>query len=48
MNFIPKIDRRSFVIGSVAVGGGLALGLKLPFGPDVVPVRTPTNEPFAS
>jgi len=36
MNFLPKIDRRSFVIGSAAVGGGLALGLKLPFGPDVV------------
>jgi len=26
------MDRRSFVIGSVAVGGGLALGLELPFG----------------
>src|SRR5882724_10027092 len=32
----PKIDRRSFVIGSVAAGAGLALGLKIPFGPAVV------------
>jgi isoquinoline 1-oxidoreductase beta subunit len=28
----PKIDRRSFVIGSAAAGGGLALGLHIPFG----------------
>ena len=27
MNFVPKINRRSFVIGTAAVGGGLALGL---------------------
>ena len=32
----PKLDRRSFVIGSSAAGAGLALGLKLPFGPEVV------------
>ncbi|MBM3217183.1 MAG: xanthine dehydrogenase family protein molybdopterin-binding subunit [Candidatus Rokubacteria bacterium] len=31
-----KMDRRSFVIGSATVGAGLALGLKIPFGPDVV------------
>jgi isoquinoline 1-oxidoreductase beta subunit len=34
MNFVPKIDRRSFVIGSAAVGGGLAIGFDLPFGPE--------------
>jgi isoquinoline 1-oxidoreductase subunit beta len=28
----PKIDRRSFIIGTAAVGSGLALGLKIPFG----------------
>jgi isoquinoline 1-oxidoreductase beta subunit len=33
MNFVPKIDRRAFVIGTAAAGGGLALGLDLPFGP---------------
>jgi isoquinoline 1-oxidoreductase subunit beta len=32
----PKMDRRSFVIGSGAVGAGLALGLKIPFGANVV------------
>src|SRR5438105_4882347 len=32
MNYLPRINRRSFVIGTVAVGGGLALGLELPFG----------------
>src|ERR1700675_958922 len=32
----PKIDRRSFVIGTGAVGAGLALGLKIPFGTAVV------------
>jgi isoquinoline 1-oxidoreductase beta subunit len=36
MNFVPKLDRRSFVIGATATGSGLALGLRLPFGPDVV------------
>jgi isoquinoline 1-oxidoreductase beta subunit len=35
MNMIPKIDRRSFVIGSAAVGGGLAIGFELPAGPQV-------------
>src|SRR5438105_2201648 len=33
---IPKLTRRSFVIGSTALGAGLAIGLKIPFGPSVV------------
>jgi isoquinoline 1-oxidoreductase beta subunit len=34
---IPQIDRRSFVLGTTAVGGGFAFGLNLPFGgPEVV------------
>ncbi len=39
MNIIemPKVSRRSFVVGAAAAGTGLALGLKLPpFGPGVV------------
>jgi isoquinoline 1-oxidoreductase subunit beta len=31
-----KLNRRSFVVGSAAAGAGLALGLKIPFGPSVV------------
>ena len=33
MNYAPQMNCRSFVIGAVAGGGGLALGLELPFGP---------------
>jgi isoquinoline 1-oxidoreductase beta subunit len=36
MNYVPKIDRRSFVVGAATLGGGLALGLRIPFGPDLV------------
>jgi isoquinoline 1-oxidoreductase beta subunit len=34
MNHMPRIDRRSFLVGTAAVGGGLSLALRLPFGPD--------------
>jgi isoquinoline 1-oxidoreductase beta subunit len=32
----PKLDRRAFIIGTATVGGGLALGLNIPFGTSVV------------
>ena len=32
MNYVPKIDRRSFVIGTAAAGAGFSLGMTLPFG----------------
>ena len=40
MNFVPKLDapkldRRSFVVAAATLGGGLALGLRIPFGGDV-------------
>src|SRR6202046_2705306 len=36
MNHIAQFDRRAFVIGTAAVGAGLALGFDIPFGPTVV------------
>jgi isoquinoline 1-oxidoreductase beta subunit len=36
INRTPKINRRAFVVGSAAVGAGLALGLKVPMGAGVV------------
>jgi isoquinoline 1-oxidoreductase beta subunit len=36
MNSIPKITRRSFIASTAAIGGGLALGLRIPFGPEIV------------
>ena len=41
MKRTPEVSRRSFIVGSAAVGGGLALGLRLPFGPDEVQAATP-------
>jgi len=32
----PRLSRRSFVIGTAAIGGGLALGLNVPLGTSVV------------
>jgi isoquinoline 1-oxidoreductase beta subunit len=39
-----RFDRRSFVIGAAAVGGGLALGLDLPLGGRVVRAQDGTPE----
>ena len=39
-----KIDRRSFILGTAAVGSGLALGLKIPFGTSVVRAQGATPE----
>ena len=36
MNYMPKMNRRSFVVGAAALGGGLSLGFEVPFGPQVV------------
>ena len=44
MNQMPKFNRRAFVIGTAAVGTGLALGLDLPFGGPTV-VRAADGSP---
>jgi isoquinoline 1-oxidoreductase subunit beta len=44
MNYMPKMDRRSFLVGAAAVGGGLSVGFQLPFGPDVVRAADGTPE----
>ncbi len=44
MNSITKINRRSFIISTAAVTGGLALGLRLPFGPELVRAQDGTPE----
>ncbi|MGC2046125.1 MAG: molybdopterin cofactor-binding domain-containing protein, partial [Pseudolabrys sp.] len=36
MNYIPQINRRTFVVSAAAVGGGLMLGMDIPLGPHVV------------
>lgn len=33
MTIDPKMNRRSFIVGGAALGGGLALGLRIPSGP---------------
>ena len=44
MNQMPKLNRRAFVIGTSAVGAGLALGLDIPFGGPTV-VRAADGSP---
>src|SRR2546421_6566565 len=39
-----KMNRRSFIVGSAAVTGGLALGFNVPFGPALVRAADGTPE----
>ncbi len=41
---MPKLNRRSFVVGTAAVGAGLALGFDLPFGGPTI-VRAADGSP---
>jgi isoquinoline 1-oxidoreductase beta subunit len=44
MNYVPKMNRRSFVTATAALGGGLALGLQAPFGVDAALAADGTPE----
>jgi isoquinoline 1-oxidoreductase beta subunit len=44
MKHLPTLNRRSFVVGAAAVGGGLALGLDIPFGGPAI-VRAADGSP---
>ena len=44
MNHMPTLNRRAFVIGTAAIGSGLALGLDIPFGGPTV-VRAADGSP---
>src|SRR5438874_10911032 len=44
MNHMPTLNRRAFVVGTAAVGTGLALGLDIPFGGPTV-VRAQDGSP---
>ena len=36
MNYVPQLNRRTFVVSAAAAGGGLMLGMDIPLGPKVV------------
>jgi isoquinoline 1-oxidoreductase beta subunit len=44
MTTMPRINRRSFIISTAAVTGGLALGLRLPLGPELARAQDGTPE----
>jgi len=44
MTYMPKFNRRSFIVGSSAAGAGLALGFNLPLGANTV-VRAADGSP---
>jgi isoquinoline 1-oxidoreductase subunit beta len=45
MNYVPRMNRRTFVVSAAAAGGGLALGLDIPFGgPQVIRAQDGTPE----
>jgi isoquinoline 1-oxidoreductase beta subunit len=45
MTDVLSMNRRRFVIGAAGVGGGLSLGLQLPFGPAEAQAATPAATP---
>jgi isoquinoline 1-oxidoreductase beta subunit len=44
MNYVPQLNRRTFVVSAAALGGGLALGLDIPLGPKTASAQDATPE----
>jgi isoquinoline 1-oxidoreductase beta subunit len=44
MNYVPRIDRRTFVVGVSALSGGLALGMDIPLGPQIAGAQDSSPE----
>jgi hypothetical protein len=45
MNYMPKIDRRSFLVSTAGAAGGLALGFNLPIDAAEAADAAKANEP---
>src|SRR5262245_49570770 len=44
MSRVAHLDRRAFLASVAAVGGSLALGFEIPFGPAAIHASTPARE----
>jgi isoquinoline 1-oxidoreductase beta subunit len=47
MAAVGELDRRSFLVGASAAGGGLALGVAIPFGPEGLRAAGMSDNPVA-
>jgi len=45
MNYMPKLDRRSFLTSTAAAGAGLTLGISIPFGDEAAAQSAPAQPP---
>ena len=43
MSRVAHLDRRAFLASVAAVGGSLALGFEIPFGPRAIHASTPVS-----